>query len=93
MTTIWKYELPWICGEHYIQMPILSSIITAQKQNEILTLWAIVNSESKREDKLFYVVYTGEKLPIELKGVWNAATNCYIATIQHDNLVYHIFQC
>lgn len=88
MNNIWKFTLE-VTGEQTLSMPIGARILTAQVQNTQLgtkqiCLWAIVNKRNGIEDRKFYIYGTGHNIDIKNKE--------YIATVQEENLVWHIFQ-
>jgi len=86
MKTIWKYQLP-----HFVNLksiPIGSEILTAQVQNGVIVLWALVDTNEIDSQRLFHVIGTGWKFPkidccMQLR---------YIATVQRDTEAAHIFE-
>ena len=84
MKTIWKYPIESFNQE--IQMPLDTEILCVQLQNNIPTLWALVETENVKKslarfDILTY--YTGDH-QINEKAK-------YIGTYQLAGLVYHVF--
>lgn len=86
MYVIYKYQLEFLTCE--IKMPEESQILSVQLQNNIPTLWAIVNTESKETTKAFRFFATGENLRDPPKKF----TYQYVTTIQQNGLVWHLFE-
>lgn len=85
MRTIHKYQLRDI-GVNVVAMPPDSVILTAQMQNNIPTLWALVDTDAKPwEQRTFFVIGTGMEMP--------PGSGDYIGTVQEYNgLVWHVFE-
>jgi len=86
--TIWKFEME-IKNFQLVSMPEGAEILSAKAQNEIPTIWALVNPENKKEARSFFIIMTGKEIP----------RNCamkYISTIQIMKGLYqyvmHIFE-
>lgn len=84
MRTIHKYEVQ-LTTRQAIEMPAYPKCLTFQVQDGKATLWAEVNTENDVKPKVFYVFGTGHAIPR------NRELN-YIGTIQHDGLVWHLYQ-
>lgn len=85
MKTIWKYEL---LGRYpIISIPEKSQILSLQDQNNVLCLWAYVDTDRQDVERWFRIFSTGEELPIDksLK---------YIGTVQSydKSFVQHVFE-
>lgn len=61
-----------------------SKILTAQLQSDVIVLWVETLSDQDPLQVPIYIIGTGQPMPI-------GATN-YIATIQQDGFVWHIYQ-
>jgi hypothetical protein len=86
MKTIWKYDLTPIANRFELLMPVGAIILTLQLQDEKPVLWALVDSEAKKERREFRLLMTGQ--PFELQGNYR-----YIGTYQFQyELVFHIFE-
>lgn len=83
--TIWKFEAD-MTDEFLIQMPVNAKIISAQNQSGKICIWAIVNPENLRENRMFRVYGTGN--PFNGDNV-NLE---FIATIQDRIFVWHLFE-
>lgn len=85
MRTIHKYQLP-IVNRSVIEMPVGAQILSVQAQGDIPTIWALVDTKSPMEKRVFYMAGTGHIIP---DGEYK-----HLGTIQllGGNLVYHIFQ-
>lgn len=86
MKTIWKYELP-VRDVVYINMPVLSQILTIQEQRGSICLWALVDPNASQTQRVFRIVGTGHDVPEHNTGV-------YIDTFQMEggDLVFHVFE-
>jgi hypothetical protein len=85
MITIHKYQFP-IADDVAIKMPERARVLSVQVQNGIPTLWAMVETDWKKEERKFKVYGTGH----ELNGLDLFRT--HIGTIQLNGLVWHIFE-
>lgn len=84
MKLIWKFPLS-LTDSVIVKMPKNAKIISLQVQNEIPTIWAIVNDDQEFEERKFNIYPTGSWLDEELK-------QAYIETIQIRKLVFHVFE-
>jgi len=84
MKTIYKYTL--VLGSTNLKMPIGAKILTAQKQDGQLRLWALIDTETEQpmETRHFMVYGTGDVLPK------NPGT--YLSTLQDGSYVWHVFE-
>ncbi len=83
---IWKFELK-ITEEQEISMPMYAEILCVQCQNEVGCLWAMVNPQNEKENRIIIIRGTGhmfEKDPLKK----------YIGTfhISKGALVWHVFE-
>jgi hypothetical protein len=85
MKTIWKFELD-TAQYTEIEMPTGAEILTAHIQNEVMRLWAQVDSEAHKETRTFEAVGTGALL--------SDAPRKYIGTAQTagGHYVLHVFE-
>jgi hypothetical protein len=82
MRTIWKYPIDSTpCCE--IEMPLNAEILCVQLQNNIPTLWALVETEEPKRIFDILTYYTG--------GYWIDKKGQYIGTYQLAGLVHHVF--
>lgn len=84
--SIYKYQLQ-ITDEQVIELPKESEILTAQIQHGRLFLWAIVWPNNITEKRVIEIYGTGQPFPS-----YGMAERKYIATVQDDVLVWHIFE-
>lgn len=85
MKTIWKYPIPYLTPLREIEMPEGAEILTAQIQNGVLCLWAIVDTSKPETTRVIEIIGTGHEIQ---KG-----ERKYIGTVYPDNgLVWHIFE-
>lgn len=82
MGRILKYGLQW-ASTQILVMPVKHQILTAQLQDGMVYLWAEVDTNEQLAKTVIETFYTGENVGDGLK---------YIATIQHDGLVYHFYE-
>lgn len=85
MRTIHKYTL-LIGGEQKIILTKGALILAAQAQNEVVTLWALLDVEAEKERRTFEVFGTG--WTIEDKPL------AYIDTVQLQGgaFIFHVFE-
>lgn len=83
---IFKYELPIIGEVFELKLPKDCTICDIQLQENVICLWAIVDTHAEFITHKFLIVGTGWKIDdVELLN--------YMKTIQMPNgLVYHVFQ-
>lgn len=88
MKTIWKFPLETTDYQE-IEIPELHSILSLQIQNDVPTLWVLINdTESKKEKVSIVIIGTGH--PIESNSV---AQRNFLGTYQLSNgLVFHAFK-
>lgn len=82
---IYKYAIN-ITDEQVIELPKGAEILTAQLQDKILQMWAIVNPNAEKQKRVIEIYGTGHPFPFGM------AERKYIATVQKDGLVWHIFE-
>jgi hypothetical protein len=83
--TIYKYQLPFN-GQNAINMPKNAQILSCQLQDNVVTVWALVDVEQGFVTNDFLVVGTGQKLPD-----WIVSFT-FLNTVQLLNgLVFHVF--
>ncbi len=66
MKSIWKFQLETIDKQELL-MPIEAEVLTIQVQNEILCLWALVNTDANKEVRVFEIFGTGNPVNNENK--------------------------
>lgn len=86
MKTIWKFSLA-VMDKQAIQMPIGAEILAVQLQDTQPCLWAIVDTEAAREDRVIEIHGTGNRMYQDM-GVQHK----YIGTVQQPPLVWHVFE-
>ena len=89
MHTIYKYQLPF-ADSFSVPLPMGASIVSFGNQNEIPTIWAIVNKNAVKNDLIkprkFRMAGTGHDI--------NCADLLYIGTahFQRSSLIFHLFE-
>jgi len=81
MKTIYKY--PLISQDCTLKLPKDAEILTVKLQNEMPTLWALVDSEVELEARHICIVGTGWVVEDNMK---------YITTYIDGYFVWHIFE-
>lgn len=86
MITVYKYSFKVTQDILEISTHEGAVILTIQHQFNIPCLWAMVDTTRPLVKKTFYIIGTGNPIPVERMN--------YIATIQElgGNLVWHIFE-
>lgn len=81
--TIFKYQIVKP-SDRIIAMPDGAVILSAQNQNDIITIWAMVNPENPKRPRVFDVVGTGGVVPDGIRQ--------FIGTVQISGYVWHVFE-
>ena len=82
MKTIYKYQIP-LTPQIRLFLPEKAEILTVQIQNGIVTMWAIVDTNTLDAERMLAVYGTDYEIP-DNHGK-------YIATVQYGILVWHVF--
>lgn len=85
MKTIYKYRLPDKVNQ--IMIPEGGVALTVQLQDDIPTIWVLVDPASPEKERIFQLIGTGHK--IEINPV---AQPVYVGTVQVDWEVWHCFE-
>jgi hypothetical protein len=85
MITIYKYQFE-IENFVFIEMHKNAKILSVQMQNDIPTIWAIVQTDNVKEKRRFFIIGTGQPFN---QNVWISG---FIGTIQQPPFVWHIFE-
>lgn len=85
MITIWKYSLK-LDDKIELEIPEGARILSVQMQGSVPSLWALVDSEAKKEIRVFYIFGTGTSNPL-LRFALD-----YIGTFQERFFVWHVFE-
>jgi hypothetical protein len=88
MQTIWKFPVR-ATDAQTVSMPEGAEILTAQFQGETLCLWAMVDSEKPKQERVIEIFGTGNPVWVDM-GVQRK----FIATAQMPTmpLVWHVFE-
>lgn len=86
MKTIWKYPIH-VTDEIRLEMPMGSTVLDIQVQNNSLCLWALIDTTIPLETRRFRIFGTGN--PFDLGDEWSCE---FIATVQMPPFVWHIFE-
>lgn len=90
MKTIYKYPLMHT-GFNYIEIPKEGQILSVGLDpHNSLCIWALVDPESERVDRRFYVAGTGWGIPDEVLAD-NRWTFLGTTLDQESNLIWHTF--
>jgi hypothetical protein len=81
MTTVWKFHLPDM--RSVVPMPIGSTVLSVQYQDDQLCLWARVDHNADHEMRVFGIFGTGHLIP---EG------STYVGTVQEGRFVWHVFE-
>ncbi len=88
MKTIWKFELTGT--DTVVQMPEDAKVLSAQRQNTKICIWAMVDDQAKKVARNFVIQATGEWL--EGPASDPDVKMVFIDTIQVAGFVWHIFE-
>jgi len=87
MFSIWKYPIP-IEDFIIIEMPADAKILGVQCQNGKPQMWAMIDPNLSKEQRVFRVIGTGQVIPEQQSRF------SYIGTFQIESkgLVFHLFE-
>lgn len=90
MEVIWKFSLQ-VTDRQTVTMPVGANILSVQDQSGGLQMWAIVNPDAEREQRVIEIVGTGNPMPDVDK---EDLARFHIATVQVRGgaLVWHVFE-
>lgn len=87
MKSVWQYGLAITRNEQHIPMPRGAKLLTFQLQNGMPYLWMEVDTDARREDRVFRMVGTGWDWSERDHGRMG-----YIGTVQIDGFVWHYYE-
>ena len=84
--SIWKFQLETV-DEQSLLMPKGANILTVQTQNEIPCLWALVDPEGNKEERIIEIFGAGNPVNDEID-------RRYIGTYQsmRGSFIGHVFE-
>lgn len=82
---IWKELLPLKTGAYPLHMGKDCKIMSIGIQNNMLAIWREGYDDELRQTRNIIIKFTGDNLP-------SKNTSWHIGTLQHEGLVYHIFE-
>lgn len=80
---IFKYPLE-ITDKQTINLPHDSHVLSVQFQNDVLCLWAAVNTDVETQPYRVIIVGTGHE-------VSRLTLHLHLATVQQNQMVWHVF--
>lgn len=81
---IWKFEVPLVDG-FSIRMPEKAELLHFAMQEDVPTLWALVDPEAPIENRRFALFGTGQEY-----SYFDLVR--YVGTIQEREFVWHLFE-
>lgn len=84
MKTIWKFPL-MLRDIQLVPMPIGANILTAQIQNGTLCLWAEIDTEQVKDQRVIEIAGTGNSMRK------SSTPRRYINSVQDGTYVWHVF--
>lgn len=81
---VWKFPLEWV-DDQTVSMPRGAKILTAQMQQGVVCLWALVDPKEEREIRGIRIYGTGHP-------VYSIENKLYIGTVQAPPFVWHVFE-
>lgn len=84
MKAVWKYPLR-MGGSFTLQMPSGARPVRVAMQAGDPHMWAIVESEAEREDRVFCIYGTGHP-------IGSTPATHYVGTFEHGPFVWHLFE-
>lgn len=89
MITIHKFQVPDDCS---IDMPQGSIIVHVKEQNNIPTIWALVDTDRAMISRHFRVYNTGEEITSAIELTYVGTAHCHAISDTEIQLVRHIFE-
>ncbi len=83
MTTIYKFPLA-VTDRQVVRMPHGARVLCAMNQHGNVTIWAEVNPNALTEDRVFWIVGTGNPMP--------TAALIYIGSVLQPPFVWHVYE-
>ena len=87
MNAIWKFQLK-VTDLQEVEMPKGAQVMSVQEQNGALCLWAAVDSEQPKENRVIEIIGTGNPIPTTTTDRHFIGT----AQMQKGALVWHVFE-
>jgi hypothetical protein len=84
MEVIYKYPLKFV-NYQFISLPVNHKFLKIDNQNDVVTLWALVETENVYATHSIFMYFTGEELTC------NTDECKYLGTVQVAELVWHAF--
>lgn len=86
MKQIWKFPLA-VTDRQIIEMPMGADILCVQMQRDSVCLWALVNPERDKAERIIDIYGTGHNMDDDYHGY-------HIGTFQLNGgaLVFHVFE-
>jgi len=99
MRTIWKYPLNLPEEVTSLQVPQGAKVLTAaiqerrtlNSQYADLCVWMAVDDERALTERRFAVLTTGNPVPAQVSDL--SLRDGYVATVQRNGYVLHVFEC
>jgi len=89
MKSIWKYPVEGGTDIIHIEMPKDAEIISMQVQHGTPCIWAIVDDNNEKVDRVFEIIGTGHSLP-ELRYLERKFIDTF--QVNGGSLVFHLFE-
>ena len=80
---IFKYTLQYGMNELFLPQDAL--FLDVQLQNDMLTIWTLAEQPEGSFQRNVLVCFTGKEIDVTNNDI-------YLGTVQHQDLVYHIFE-
>lgn len=86
MKTVWKYGLPKLTTT-VLEMPVGAEFLHTAVQDDVVTIWALVNPAARLENRTFTVYGTGHVIQ-------NPDDLTYLGSCLEDGgrFVWHVFE-
>ena len=93
MKTIWKFPLPKVTP-FVAWLPEQAEILCVQTQGDSPCIWAIVDSDATKENRVFHIVGTGREVPPGAKQYIDTFQKPPSSSEDADQTVYvfHLFE-
>lgn len=89
MKTVWKYQLAAYLATYDLHIPENAEFLFVREQHRVPTMWFLVDSEARQEERRFIIAGTGEKIDDRIFP-WHRYLGSFF--LDGGNFVGHVFE-
>ena len=83
---IYKYDLHYHSVPEIVRLPKNTEIVDFGIQEKSFKLWALVDPEAEKEERVFVLVMTGQDIP------WNVKQTFGTRVVEESGIVVHLLE-